>query len=256
MSPNLARMAAQVAKVSGGTMFAMACLVHRAHAWTASGSTNDELVNNLKRDGVITSPEVEAVMRKLDRANYVKFKEEAYMDSPSQLGHGVTISAPHMHGHALERLRSHLVDRPGVRALDVGCGSGYLTAAMALLAGPEGRVFGIDRVDDLVFDSERNVYRDQGDELGSQLSFSGGDGWTGLKMEGPYDAIHVGAAADTVPKALVSQLKKGGRMIIPVGKKNQELLEVDKAKDGTITQRSLMGVRYVTLVKPEGKSDL
>lgn len=252
MRQPLTRWAVQVAKVSGGTMFAMACLAGRAQGWSSSGSSNDELVSNLKRDGVITSAEVEAVLRRLDRRQYVVSKDVAYMDSPQSIGHGVTISAPHMHGHALERLRPHLTGKKGtVRALDVGSGSGYFTAALALLAGPEGRCFGIERIDDLVAFAERNVAADQGDALAGRISFQAADGWQGLPAEAPFDAIHVGAAAETVPKNLVAQLAPGGRMIIPVGKSRQELLEVDKSADGTITRRSLMGVRYVPLVRSQ-----
>ena len=75
------------------------------------------------------------------------------------------------------------------------------------------------------------------------------DGFDGLPDLGPFDVIHVGAAAPHVPPALVEQLSIGGRMIIPVGPENgdQYLLQVDKAKDGSVTQRRMMGVRYVPL---------
>ena len=79
-----------------------------------------------------------------------------------------------------------------------------------------------------------------------------GDGWKGYAQEGPYDCIHVGAAAETVPNALIEQLAPGGRMIIPVGPQGgqQFLVRIDKGEDGmTLTQTNLMGVRYVPLVK-------
>ena len=77
-----------------------------------------------------------------------------------------------------------------------------------------------------------------------------GDGWAGLPERAPFDAIHVGAAARSVPKALITQLAPGGVMIIPVGPAGgaQELLRVDKAADGSVSARTLFGVRYVPLV--------
>eukprot|EP00927_Polykrikos_kofoidii_P048572 TRINITY_DN42832_c0_g1_i1.p1 TRINITY_DN42832_c0_g1~~TRINITY_DN42832_c0_g1_i1.p1 ORF type:complete len:224 (-),score=38.90 TRINITY_DN42832_c0_g1_i1:32-703(-) len=211
--------------------------------------TNDELINQLVSDGVIQSKEVEAALRKVDRARYViKAREEvAYVDAPQPIGHSVTISAPHMHAHALERLSERL--QPGSRALDVGSGSGYFTVALAMLLGEQGHCFGIEVIEDHVNFATRNVEADQGVEFNSRVSFRVGDGWKGLPSEGPFDAIHVGAAAATVPMALVDQLAPGGRMIIPVGTQDQELLEVDKASDGQVTCRALMGVRYVPLVK-------
>jgi len=68
------------------------------------------------------------------------------------------------------------------------------------------------------------------------------DGWVGYAQKGPYDAIHVGAAARTIPPALVEQLASPGRMIIPVGTYTQRLMQIDKDAQGKITQRDLFGV--------------
>ena len=90
-----------------------------------------------------------------------------------------------------------------------------------------------------------------------KVQFVVGDGWNGLESNGPFDAIHVGAAAAKIPLPLVKQLKIGGRMVIPVGEQgeSQELLLVDKIKDGLtedcVNVQRLMGVRYVPLVKCE-----
>lgn len=73
-------------------------------------------------------------MLAVDRGNYSK--NNPYMDAPQGIGYGVTISAPHMHAHALELLKDQLTE--GERALDVGSGSGYLTACMALMVGETG----------------------------------------------------------------------------------------------------------------------
>nr|KAG5694593.1 hypothetical protein BaRGS_015006 [Batillaria attramentaria] len=140
-------------------------------------------------------------MKMVDRANFCKFN--AYTDSPQSIGYAVTISAPHMHAHALELLSPNISTRVAT-ALDVGSGSGYLTACMALLVGETGKAVGIDHVDELVQDSIVNVKKAaltaQLLEKG-QLKFVMGDGRLGYAMDGPYDAIHVGAAAPTLPEA-------------------------------------------------------
>jgi len=77
------------------------------------------------------------------------------------------------------------------------------------------------------------------------------DGWKGWPQFAPYTAIHVGAAAESVPHSLIEQLAIGGRMLIPVGPNggDQYLMQVDKQLDGSIKQKKVLGVRYVPLVK-------
>eukprot|EP00746_Dinoflagellata_sp_MGD_P055553 gnl/MRDRNA2_/MRDRNA2_24157_c0_seq1.p1 gnl/MRDRNA2_/MRDRNA2_24157_c0~~gnl/MRDRNA2_/MRDRNA2_24157_c0_seq1.p1 ORF type:complete len:151 (+),score=18.95 gnl/MRDRNA2_/MRDRNA2_24157_c0_seq1:69-521(+) len=97
--------------------------------------TNAALIDRLRYQ--IGLPDrVAAAMRKIDRKLYVPDVQYAYEDRPLPIGHGATISAPHMHAHSLKLLAPHL--QPGCTVLDVGCGSGYLTAVMAELVGREG----------------------------------------------------------------------------------------------------------------------
>jgi protein-L-isoaspartate(D-aspartate) O-methyltransferase len=199
-------------------------------------------------------------MKKVDRANYVLDKSAAYEDSPQTIGHGATISAPHMHAHAAEYLLPFL--KPGARVLDVGSGSGYTAAVFHhLVSTPSddeqlstsGKIVGIDHIPELVDWSRKNIRKDGlGKELDDgRIQLVCGDGRKGFPHEAPYDVIHVGAAAPKLPSELVDQLASPGRMFIPVGTRLQNVYQIDKDANGTITEKELFGVMYVPLTDRE-----
>jgi len=217
-------------------------------SWICHGHTYDELVSNLQHHGILTSPEAAAAMSKIDRKLFVPAGGQPYDDSPQVIGHGATISAPHMHGYCLSLLADHL--KPGMSVLDVGSGSGYLTAVFALMVGETGQTVGVERIPELVERSIEAIKQTPAQfllEKGS-LSLHVKDGKEGYPNRAPYNAIHVGAAAPELPESLVQQLKPGGRMVIPVGKLSQDLVIVNKLLDGTVQKTVEMGVRYVPLV--------
>ncbi|GLH15847.1 Protein-L-isoaspartate(D-aspartate) O-methyltransferase [Gryllus bimaculatus] len=203
-------------------LLAVGCLsvtFFSAMAWRSHGKNNADMVRNLKANGIIRSSGVENVMLKVDRGKYAKYNP--YMDAPQGIGYGVTISAPHMHAHALELLKDHLTE--GEHALDVGSGSGYLTVCMALMVGESGRAVGIDHIPELVEWSRENVAKDQPSLLTSgRVKLIVGDGRKGYEADGPYNAIHVGAAAPNLPEAeravsAAKQNRESGRRAIACG---------------------------------------
>ena len=156
-----------------------------------------------------------------------------------------------MHASACESLLPFLY--PGARVLDIGCGSGYLTHVLSKLVGNEGegRVIGVDHIQELVDLAANNMRKsDDGRELlrNAKVQFVKADGRKGWKEGGPYDAIHVGAAATEAHPTLLEQLKAPGRLFIPVGDSHaQYIWVIDKDENGNIKREKSFGVRYVPL---------
>lgn len=197
----------------------------------------------------------------VDRAHYAPSRP--YSDSPQPIGHGATISAPHMHGHACEYLIDYL--QPGAHVLDIGSGSGYLTHVIANLvadtrsSSDDGLVIGVDHIPALVELARNNMNKSQeGRKLQStgQVKFIAADGRLGWKDGAPYDAIHVGAAAETLHPVLIDQLRAPGRLFIPVESEQNSISSlgegqwiwvVDKAADGSVHKKKVFQVSYVPL---------
>ena len=140
--------------------------------------------------------------------------------------------------------------------LDVGCGSGYLTATLARLCesteAEEVQVVGVESVGELAKLSEGNVRRADGDLLERQVvEIHVADGWKGWQSKAPYDAIHVGAAAEEIPQALKDQLAIGGVMVIPVGGVGceQTLFFCTKGLEGQVNCEPVESVVFVPLIK-------
>ncbi len=164
-------------------------------------------------------------------------EEEAYDDKALPLSHGQTISQPFIVAYMTAQLRvspEHVV-------LEIGTGSGYQTAILSRLAK---QVCSIERIEELSRRAGDTLCR-----LGiTNVDLRLGDGTLGWAEHGPFDRIMVTAAARRIPSALVEQLRVGGRMILPVGKPNEQtLISVDRHPHGT-SEVPLLACRFVRLV--------
>ena len=176
-------------------------------------------------------------------ANY---RDQAYEDHPLPIGEGQTISQPYIVALMLEALALS----PADRVLEVGTGSGYVTALLAELAA---QVFSVERHATLADPARELLARMGYVKSGHRnVRLVVGDGSQGLAEHAPYDAIIVSAGALELPSALVTQLAEGGRMIIPVGLPDSQQLQLIRMENGQprITLRELC--RFVPLISEDG----
>jgi protein-L-isoaspartate(D-aspartate) O-methyltransferase len=170
-----------------------------------------------------------------------KYQSQAYANHPLPIGHGQTISQPFIVGIMSQLLRVAIGDK----VLEIGTGSGYQAAVLAAMGVS---VYSIEIIRPLA-ESARQRLQEEG--YGERVRVSIGDGYFGWEEEAPFEAIIVTAAADHIPPPLIAQLKKGGRMVIPVGGRFtvQQLVLLTKDSKGEVTTRQLMPVRFVPLTR-------
>ncbi len=197
----------------------------------------EQMVREQLKARDVKDPRVLAAMLRVPRHAFVprNIIGAAYEDSALPLMLGQTISQPYIVGYMTQAL-----DLKGTeRVLEIGTGSGYQAAVLAEMAA---EVYTIEIIPEL---TNRAV-----EILGRQgyknIHFKTGDGYAGWSEYAPFDAVIVTAAPDHVPQPLIDQLKVGGRMIIPVGRFEQDLLLVVKGPEG-VTRRSTIPVRFVPM---------
>ncbi len=186
-----------------------------------------------------TDKAVLAAMRKVPRHRFVPetWQSRAYSDGPLPIGEGQTISQPYIVA-LMTQLARPMSDS---KVLDVGTGSGYQAAVMAEIVE---QVYCVE-INQTLAERARHLLID---ELGyKNIHIRCGDGYEGWPDEAPFDAILVAAAASHVPDPLVDQLAVGGRMILPVGKFSQTLIQIEKRSDGSVTRRSVAPVAFVPM---------
>ena len=168
-------------------------------------------------------------------------RHRAYEDAPLPIGNGQTISQPWVHARYLELLK--LTGREKV--LEIGTGSGFQTVLLAHLAA---QVFSIERIPALLQQARDNIQR-----AGvNNVSVLVGDGTIGWSAYAPYDAILVGAGSPSIPQPLLDQLAEGGRLLIPIGDRDEQKLVVATRKDGKIELRDEAPMRFVPLIGHHG----
>ncbi|HXN76458.1 MAG TPA: protein-L-isoaspartate(D-aspartate) O-methyltransferase [Gemmatimonadaceae bacterium] len=164
-------------------------------------------------------------------------RHRAYEDSALPIGNGQTISQPSIHARYLELLKL----RGNEKVLEIGTGSGYQTALLSLLAG---QVFSIERIPALLDKARETIH-----QIGSRnISFLMGDGTLGWRQYAPYDAILVGAGAPEVPSTYQEQLTEGGRILIPLGDREEQMLYMFTRHGDNLEQTEIAPVRFVPLV--------
>jgi len=179
-----------------------------------------------------------AAMRRVPRHRFVPESQRAhaYEDRPLPIGVGQTISQPY-----IVALMSELAAlEPGDRVLEIGTGCGYQAAVLAEM-GVE--VFSIEIIESLAKQATATL-RELG--YGKRIEIRHGDGYAGWPEHAPFDAILVTAAPPKIPEPLRQQLKRGGRLIIPVGEQFQRLLRVTRTEDG-FREESVIPVRFVPM---------
>jgi protein-L-isoaspartate(D-aspartate) O-methyltransferase len=168
-------------------------------------------------------------------------RHRAYEDSALPIGNGQTISQPSTHAKYLELLA--LTGKE--RVLEVGTGSGYQTVLLSHLAS---QVFSIERVGSLVTQA-RDAIRAAG---ASNVSLLAGDGTLGWREYAPYDAILVTAGSPSVPTPLSEQLSEGGRLLIPIGDREEQILTLFTRRGDELERRDIGAARFVSLIGKYG----
>ena len=192
----------------------------------------------------ISDPRVLEAMRHVPRHRFVPLddRELAYGDHPVGIGFSQTISQPYIVGYMTEALALG----SEARVLEIGTGSAYQTAVLAEIAR---EVYSIEVVDAFA-ERAAAVLR----ELGyANVHLRRGDGYDGWPEAAPFDGIIVTAAPDHIPRPLVDQLKIGARLVVPIGRGDQDLLVMTRTEDG-LREEQRLGVRFVPLVRASDSS--
>jgi len=209
-------------------------------------SARERMVEEQLRGRAITDPRVLQAMGTVFRHLFIPedLRAQAYSDGPVRLDHGQTISQPY-----IVALMSQLLELCGSETvLEIGTGSGYQAAVLSRLAK---QVYPLERVPELA-----SAAADRLKELGyTNVEVIERDGSAGLSEHAPYPAIVVTAAAPRAPKPLKEQLQVGGRLVVPVGSQEGQMLEIWRRKsEDNFSQERVAPVAFVPLLGEHGWS--
>jgi protein-L-isoaspartate(D-aspartate) O-methyltransferase len=198
-----------------------------------------ELVDRLIGTGRIEHPATERAMRAVPRHEFVpaERREAAYRDRPLPIGEGQMISAPHM----VATMTDLLAPDPGDRILEIGTGCGYHAAVTSVVVG-DGTVYSVEVEPEL-----GRQARERFDRLGYDVRVRIGDGHAGWPAHAPYDGAYLTCAPASVPESVIEQVRPGGRIAAPVGRRRQELVRLTRRADGGVDRETHGGVRFVPM---------
>lgn len=189
------------------------------------------------REG-ITNRAVLQAMARVPRHEFVpsKYHREAYVDKAIAIGHKQTISPPFIVAYMTESLDP----QPGDRVLEIGTGSGYQAAVLSEIVK---EVYSIEIVGPLGRDAKRKLAKLKYDNVHCLI----GDGYKGWPEHAPFDKIIVTCSPESVPRPLVDQLREGGRMIVPLGERFQQVFYLFEKKGGRLVQTKLVPTLFVPM---------
>jgi protein-L-isoaspartate O-methyltransferase len=227
-------------------------------AWRSSGSTNDEMINKLRRFGVISTSTLEQGFRNVDRRFFVPRGQEdmAHADQPLKEGN-IHLSAPHIYGSALEALE--LQPHSSLSFLNCGSGTGYVSCIVADIMGPRSSNYGIEIHSDVVEHSKNAIetWKLSSGRDSPQIHILHGnaldvDATSGEAVVG-FDRIYVGAAVERRHLTkLTKLLRPGGILVGPVDDELVKVVKIGSSRDGNdsedFTQQVLSGVRFASLL--------
>jgi len=204
------------------------------------------LVEELRKKG-IRDERILAAMRALPRHFFLPsgFEEQAYEDKPFPIGEGQTISQPYTVAYQTQCLDV----KEGDRVLEIGTGSGYQAAILALMGA---KVYSLERIPDLYEQASHLLARLRPGFVRLYLR----DGFEGLPEHAPFDKILITAAAPQIPKKLLEQLKVGGRMVVPAGPSDHQYMYIiDRLSANKYKTQKLERFRFVPMLKGIKKTD-
>jgi protein-L-isoaspartate(D-aspartate) O-methyltransferase len=198
----------------------------------------------LRRRGVRDERVLQA-MGMVPREEFIveRYRDQAYADHPLPIPLGQTVSQPFIVGRMIEAAEV----APGSKVLEVGTGTGYEAAVLAEMGA---RVFTMERHAELAALARINLEQMQY----TSVSVITDDGSEGLPSEAPFDAILVAAAVPDFPPALFEQLAEGGRMVIPIGPPDLQVLHLVRKQDGKMVTTHMEDCRFVPLIGKQGYS--
>jgi protein-L-isoaspartate(D-aspartate) O-methyltransferase len=207
----------------------------------------EKLISYLVKEGILKTPEIINSFYKVAREEFVleEYREHSYADVPLPILYSQTISQP----TTVAIMTEALEPKKGNKILEIGAGSGYQAAILAEIVKEEGKVYTIERIEELVDFARKNI-----EKVGyKNVEVILGDGSIGLKEKAPFDRIIVTACAPKIPNSLIEQLKDNGIMVIPTGPimQLQHLLKIKK--EGKKLRKEDLGFfAFVPLIGKEG----